>query len=290
MGNTILAHVIFSCNKANLNLDNFFSVSGDSHKIQSFKNTELTAKHLLESPDSNANCILQLTSDGWFRVLQYYFSYSKWFYDFPNINNWRKFFNYIPDTDQQQHWQTFYSDIKDESWPECNSIDDIDALPSYIQTEVKQNYQYPLQKIDTDHKLLEFLTMCYFDSMSMPNTFKFDAPVYKLSDYFDYKIIPLIKISKLLNWQWDEELSKKFYNKMLEVNSKYLKWLDTIKQYHDMTVNGIVCPANLDVWEKALVIAKICQTLSCNPRRLKWQDSGCILEHTNATLIKLLRG
>ena len=86
------------------------------------------------------------------------------------------------------------------------------------------------------------------------------------------------------------ELSKQFHSKMLEINATYLAWLDTVKQHHDSIVSGIVCPINLDIWEKALLIAKVCQTLHCNPQDLKWQDSGCFLEQDNATLIKLLRG
>lgn len=69
-----------------------------------------------------------------------------------------------------------------------------------------------------------------------------------------------------------------------------MAWIDMIKQYHDSIVSGIVCPINLDLWERALLIAKVCQTLTCNPRSLKWQDRGCILEHDSATLIKLLQG
>jgi hypothetical protein len=289
MGNTVLAHVLFSCNKAKLDLDNFFSATGNSHNIRHINTTELTAKHLIEFPDNNTTCILQLKSDNWFNILQYKFSYVKWRNEVPTISNWNKFFKQIVESSDQE-WQQFYSDVKDESWPECESYNNINSLPDHILTEVKRLYQPSITEITTDEQLLEFLTICYFDGISKPTKFEFDAPVYWLSDYFEHNIEPLIQISKMLNWQWDDVLSKQFHTKMLEINARYLAWLDTVKQYHDQIVSGIVCPINLDLWEKALLIAKVCQTLHCNPRDLKWQDSGCFLEHDSATLIKLLRG
>ena len=290
MGNTILAHVLFSCNKINLDLDNFFSDSGNSHRISKLNNTELSAKHLIEYPDENAKCILQLGSDGWFRILQYRFSYYKWVNAVPTLGNWDKFFKHQVDVDQIQIWQKFYSDIKDKTWPECESFDKIDSLPDHIASEIKQLYQLPVTKISTDDQLLEFLAITYFDHISKVDEFAFDAPMYWLSDYFQYNIDPLVSLSKTLNWQWNSQLSNQFYNKMLNANATHMAWIDMIKQYHDSIVSGIVCPINLDLWERALLIAKVCQTLTCNPRSLKWQDRGCILEHDSATLIKLLQG
>ena len=289
MGNTVLAHVLFSSNQAKLDLDNFFSDTGNSHNINHVNTTKLKAKHLIEFPNENAKCILQLNSDNWFHILQHKFSYAKWYNEVPTLGNWSKFFKQAVDSNDQA-WQQFYSDIKDESWPKCESYDKIDSLPEYILAEVKQKYQPPDTNISTNKQLLEFLTNTYFDTISAVDKFAFDAPVYRLSDYFSHNIEPLIQISKMLNWQWNNELSKQFHNKMLETNATYLAWLDTIKQHHDSLVSGIVCPINLDIWERALLIAKVCQTLHCNPRDLKWQDSGCFLEQNTATLIKLLRG
>jgi hypothetical protein len=290
MGNTVLAHVLFSSNQAKLDLDNFFSDTGNSHNISGVNTTKLRATHLIEFPDENAKCILQLKSDGWFYILQYKFSYDKWFKEVPTLSNWNKFFKQVVDSSNDQTWQQFYSNVKDKSWPECESYDKIDSLPEYIIAEIKQLYQPSSNDISTNEQLLEFLTNSYFDNISKIDKFEFDAPVYRLSDYFDYNIEPLIQISKMLNWQWDNKLSKQFHSKMLEINARYLAWLDIVKQHHDSIVSDIVCPMNLDIWEKALLIAKVCQTLHCNPRDLKWQDSGCFLEQNTATLIKLLRG
>jgi hypothetical protein len=289
MGNTILAHVLFSCNKAKLDLDTFFSVSGNSHRINRYNTTELAAKHLIEFPDNNAECILQLRSDNWFRILQYKFSYAKWLNEVPTLSNWNKFFNQVADRGDHT-WQQFYSNVKDDSWPECESYDKINLLPEHILTEVKQLYRPNVSEITTNDQLLEFLATCYFDEISKIDKFEFNAPVYWLSDYFNYNTEPLEQISKMLNWQWNNKLSKQFHIKMLEINATYLAWLDTVKRYHDSIVSRIVCPVELDLWERALLIAKVCQTLHCNPRDLKWHDSGCLQEQNSATLIKLLQG
>jgi hypothetical protein len=290
MGNTMLAHILYSCNKANLDLDNFFSPTGNSHAIAFFRNPEINARHLLEYPDKNANCILQLKSKDWFRVLQYKFSYCKWCQEYPTINNWHKFFEHKPNDDRNRLWVEFYSNIKDSSWPECNTFSAAQHLPEHIQKEVEQLFQPAATEINTDTQLLEFLAVSYYDHLSTVETVGFDAPIYWLNDYFEYKLTPLIEISKELGWRWNEELSKQFYNKMLASNTVYLKWLDNIKQYHDLTISGIVCSVTLDTWERALVIAKICQTLACDIRQLNWQDNSCYLEQDNATLIKLLQG
>lgn len=289
MGNTILAHTLFSCQEVNLNLDNFFSVSGNSHAIRKFKNLKLTASHLLEHPDSNLECILQLRSDRWFRVLQYKLSYSKWAHAYPNIDNWKDFFINCESDKTNRHWEIFYTSIKDISWPECQTFDDIHKLPRFIQDEVMQMYQPPTWQINTNAQLLEFLSMCYYDQLCQDHTNIADTPIYNLSDYYKHNIEPLKAISKVLNWSWDDALSKQFHDKMLEVNSKYLDWLDIMKQHHDDTVAGIVCPVILEVWEKALLIAKICQTMDISPASLKWYNNDCSLAHDNATIIKLLQ-
>ena len=51
MGNTVLAHVLFSSNQAKLDLDNFFSDTGNSHNISGVNTTKLRATHLIEFPD-----------------------------------------------------------------------------------------------------------------------------------------------------------------------------------------------------------------------------------------------
>lgn len=290
MGNTVLAHILYSCNKADLDLNNFFSPTGNSHAIKNFENPEITARHLLECPVKDANCVLQLKSKDWTRVLQFKFSYCKWFEEYPTVCNWNKFFDYKPTDNQDQLWSDFYADIKESSWPECNRFSDVKKLPDYIQKEIEQLYRSSVTELNTDSQLLEFLAVSYYDILSVAETVGFDAPIYWLNDYFEYKLTPLIEISNKLSWKWDEELSKRFYNKMLESNAVYLKWLDNIKRYHDCTISGIVCTATLDTWERALVIAKICHTLACDIRQLNWQDSVCYLEQDNVKLMKLLQG
>ena len=58
MGNTVLAHVLYSCGQVELDLENFFSDTGNSHKISKLNQTELIAHHLIEFPNSDLKCIL----------------------------------------------------------------------------------------------------------------------------------------------------------------------------------------------------------------------------------------
>ena len=58
-----------------------------------------------------------------------------------NIDS-RKFLEFSEYHHEYQHqqdinWRRFYNDIKDESWPECNSENDIDQLPARIRLEIE---------------------------------------------------------------------------------------------------------------------------------------------------------
>jgi hypothetical protein len=47
-------------------------------------------------------------------------------------------------------WKNFYSDVKDPSWPECNESNDFYKLPSAIQTELINNFNYqPTPELDS---------------------------------------------------------------------------------------------------------------------------------------------
>ena len=70
MGNTVLAHILFASEQITLNLENFFSDSGDAHQIAKLNNTMLSAKHLVEYPDDLCQCALQLVSIDWFDILR----------------------------------------------------------------------------------------------------------------------------------------------------------------------------------------------------------------------------
>jgi hypothetical protein len=286
MGNTILAHVLYSCGKVELDLENFFSGSGNAHNISKFNYTELTARHLKEYPNLAAQCILQLRSDEWFYVLQHRMSYYKWHNDVPTLLNWDKFFKREIKIDD--NWAEYYDSVRELDWPECKSFNEIDMLPEFMQQEIRETYQQPKRTLTTESDLLEFLTQTYFDILVRPYCPMFDAPVYNLSNYFVKKTQELENISDQLEWTWDQHRSDNFYLAMLQANKDHLAWLEKIKKVHNDVVDSIQTSVLLETWEKALVIAKVCETQNHNPRQLNWQTNDCFLDQNNVSLIKSL--
>lgn len=288
MGNTILAHVLYSCGKAELDLENFFSGSGNAHNISKVNHTELTAGHLIENPDSTAQCILQIRSDEWFYVLQHRMSYYKWYNDVPTLLNWDKFFKRKIKIDDD--WTEYYNAVRELDWPECKSFDEIDMLPEFMQQEIRNTYQSPKSTLTTESDLLEFLTQTYFDILNQPYYTAFDAPVYNLSNYFVKNTQELENISNHVGWNWDQHRSNNFHSAMLQANKDHLSWLEKIKKVHNDVCNSIQVSVKLETWEKALVIAKVCKTQNYTPRQLNWQTNNCFLDQNNVTLIKSLQG
>ena len=292
MGNTVLAHVLYATNNSNLDLDNFFNkLTGDAHKIYNLNCTELTAEHLDNYIDSETQCILQLRSDEWFYVLQHRMSYFKWHNSVPTLLNLDTFFEIeFSPVDITNSWIEYYTAVRDPSWPECNSFDEIDKLPEFIQHEIRASYQLPNRKLVTESNLVEFLTQTYYDILVRPYFPKFDAPVYNLSDYFAKKTQVLENIANQLGWKWDQHRSHDFHSVVLQTNRDHLDWLEGIKKIHNDVVNLIPSSVDLAEWERALVIAKVCETVGCNPKQLHWQDNDCFLESNNVTLLNVLQG
>jgi hypothetical protein len=290
MGNTVLAHVFYSCGQKELDLKNFFSDTGNSHKIVKLNliDDELTAYHLVEFPNSDLKCILQLRSDEWFHILQFRMSYFKSYNSVPTLSNLNNFFERKIKINDD--WTKFYSAVRDPSWPDCASYEEIYKLPEYIQEEIQNTYHPPNLLLTTESDLVEFLSETYFNMLMLSYRPAFDAPVYRLSDYFSKKIHPLEQIAKQLKWKYNHQRSDNFYSAMLKANQPHLSWLENIKQVHNNVVNLIHASVDLQPWERALAIAKICITLGHHPRVLNWQDSHCFLDNNNITLIKSLQG
>jgi len=95
MGNTVLAHILYSCQQTDFDLNTFFSADGNAHRISKYNNTMLVAKHLKEYPDSNVKCVLEIYCNDWANLLKTKMSYSKWVHDKPTLHNFKKFnFNF----------------------------------------------------------------------------------------------------------------------------------------------------------------------------------------------------
>lgn len=55
----------------------------------------------------------------------------------------------------QKNWDNFYSAIRDISWPNCRSFEDITNLDPGIQQEILNQYQHPV--IDIDDEMCRFI-------------------------------------------------------------------------------------------------------------------------------------
>jgi hypothetical protein len=292
MGSAVLSHILYACNKVDIDLDIFFSDVGDAHNIRQFKDTELVARHLIEFPDDQKKCIIQLNSDGWNQVLQLKMSYAKHYKAVPALDNVLTFFSLTEMPDQSEKlWKEFYNNFKDPSWPECARYSDVGHLPIYMQDEIYENYQFPdVFDITDNDRLLEFLTLCYFDRFNTtPPLFPL-ALSYPLSKYLDNQVDDLKhKICQVLGWKWNQTKSDSFYHAMITHNSKYLLWLDSIKSIFDQTIAFCEYSADIDIWERAVILAKVCQHFDIEPKQLHWHLTGCFLDKNNVSLVNNLK-
>lgn len=289
----MLSHILYSCGKIDLDLGNFFSDSANAHNITKFNTTKLTAYHLIEYPTDQLTCIMQVYSDNWNRVLQVKMSYDKWVGTTPSLNNYTKFFNIVSANDQSdQLWKEYYSQYKDPSWPECSNYCDVKFLPSHLQEEIYQTYIHPDELLITDNnKLLEFLSMSYYDLFCKPVVPHFsNAIFYPLSEYFSNNLVIVKnKINQVFEWTWNQEKSDKFHQTVMTQNARYFQWLNNIKNIYTQTIHLLESPVQLDVWEKAIVIAKVCEHFEINPNKLQWNTNGCFLSNNNVSLINYMK-
>jgi len=293
MGNTVLAHVLYASNSKDFDLNTFFSKTGNAHKVALYNKTNLTAKHLQEYPDNNLKCVIELVSDNWYRVLRFKMSYSKWYKDVPTQKNYKIFFKDLRvNTQEDLHWEEFYNNIKDPSWPSCRKYEIIQLLDDKIKNEILSVYRPPdVDLIESDSLFLEVLSQTYFNMLRAPYEKYFDsAEIYHIGDYFLGNTRPLENIcQKILKCNWSQQRSDEFLNKVIEVNEKYFDWLDVIKDIYQKTIEFVEQPVQLEVWEQALIIAKCCEHFKISPMDLEWHNAGCVLDENNVLLINLLK-
>lgn len=277
MGNAIRAHCLYACNQIDIDLATFFSNTGDAHNIREIKNTELVAQHLIEYPNQNAICVIEVVCNNWSEILRYKLSYSKWAKTVPNLSNAEQFFSHKVRFNSVKLWQDFYQLYKDPSWPVCATFEDISSLPDKIQKEIFSAYQEPEIEITSEGSLAEWLTTCYYDNLTIPKKQKFSgSKILELEDYLNGKIDVLREVcTQTLRWVWNRQRSDYFYQKMLTVNHKYLVWLDNIKHATHCVSNNIKIDNKFDTWEQALIIAKICNQYNISPENIKWDNTGC---------------
>lgn len=288
MGNTILAHVLFASGQTDFDVDNFFSSKGDAHNISRYNHTDLVAHHLLEFPDSDLTCVLQIISTGWDEILRTKMSYSKWHQSTPSLHNYMKFFQNSCRIDRVGLWNEFYDAIKDASWPACTSPDALDTLPVFIQQEIDQKWTEPHFRIDSEYQLFEFLTTCYFDELALACSPTFQCPTYQMGDYLMGRFDALENLCSTMAWDWNQSRSQHFYHSMIGANEPYLAWLDEFKKQYDHSIRTNQLSWHLEIWELSLLIAKIFSDHGHDPRAVKWQNSAAFFDNKSLQLNQLM--
>jgi hypothetical protein len=291
MGHTILAHALFACNQYNFNLDNFFSITGDAHQIKNLNTTILTVKHLIEYPDNDAQCILEVQCREWWEVFRLKMSYSKWRKTVPILSNASDFYSFQIDADkkQQKLWQDFYKAYQDPSWPDCDCIDDVVNLPINIQQEIKRVYLPPvLEAPTTNDKFVEWLSECYYDQFCNPPVSNFkNTNILMLGNYIQGNYLELIEVcSRVLGWTWDTDRGIKFHAYVLQANAPYLDWLKKIKHATHLLINNSANQIvdQFELWEQAIILAMACRHVQISVNQLLWNTVGCTTAKNNVYL------
>ena len=50
-----------------------------------------------------------------------------------------------------RRWREFYRDIRDRSWPDCETFNDFESLPDHIQQEIQTDPYWPILNTPDDH-------------------------------------------------------------------------------------------------------------------------------------------
>lgn len=133
---------------------------------------------------------------------------------------------------------------------------------------------------------LEYLSITYFDSYDI--TYPCNSKVLHLGQYLEHQLNCLQEqVENILGWQWDQDLSMQFHNRMLVHNQQYIQWQQLIKTIVCQTLEKNVVQCNLQFWEKAIVISMACKQKKVNPIMLHWDECN-FLDNNNHSLIESL--
>ena len=237
MGNTILAHALYSCSKITIDPELIFSPEGNTHAISKYNNTNLIAWHCEENPRNDVEVILKVVCKDWDELLRTKMSYSKFFKKVPDVGNFTEF---------------GFTNAINSSW--------IENLTIKYWT-IFQNIK--LNNINTVYNIT-------------------------LNEYISGNTDKLQNATRLCNWKWDSKKSDIFYNIMLKNNLKYFDWLDLIKLIVDKCLTYKIIDFNIEFWEKALIIAKVCELANINPQQFHWNTEEYFLNN-NLSLINSLK-
>lgn len=135
---------------------------------------------------------------------------------------------------------------------------------------------------------LEHLSIKYHTFLQLAKDTTSQSPTFLLGDYLTNKLNPLRNAVEKIGWEWDSDRSDIFYNEMMLHNRCYIDWLEPIKTIVHACVSRTPIDTNLDFWEQAIVIAKVCDIENIHPSSLHWDSYGCFLDTNNVSLIESL--
>jgi len=237
MGNTILAHALYSCSKLVIDPDVLFSLEGNAHAVNAYNKTNLIAWHCEEYPRLDVKIVMKILCRDWDELLRLKMSYSKYWKKLPTFGNFSEF---------------GFTNAVDSSW-------------------------------------MENLTMKYwtmFQNNKMNNVHNMSEIV--LGEYLLGNTNKLQFMTKQQGWCWDLTKSNNFYKIMLQKNAQYFDWLTTIKSIVANCLENNVINSNLEFWEKAITIAKVCDMSNINPQLLHWNTEEYFVNN-NLSLINSLK-
>ena len=137
-----------------------------------------------------------------------------------------------------------------------------------------------------DSNPLENLTIKYWNLLQIADTVSDNR--YLLDDYVHGQVDPLRIAVQQIGWTWNPQRSDSFYACMKFHNQRYFDWLNTMKNIVQNCLDSQIIEVDLQFWEKAAVIAKICHTKNICPIDLHWNNYGCFLQTNNVLLLKSL--
>lgn len=293
MGNTIFAHAAYACDKIKLDLREFWSSTGDAHKIRnSYLHNELIPVHMDDKVNipKHSCCIIEIKTSYWYKLLETKMLYCKYRLQEPNYASVQQFFTlhnqYI---DHQALWQDFYQNFKDPLWPVCDTYNDIQHLPKHIQNEIHKKYQSPEVGV-TENNWISLLSYAFYDTLLSSQDHRpiHGGVTFLLDDYFSMNVdIVKNQITKHLGWIWDDQKSLTFHQHALKNNQVYTQWLSKLKKFVSKTVDGQIFTVNIDPWEKALLAALCCVYFDIDPKKIPLHVIAQF--DTNTHLIKILK-
>ena len=294
MGNTIYAHIVYACNKIELDLNSLFSPSlGHAHAVRKMYSDKLFPIHMIEQPElvpADGVCILEIKTSLWYKLLEIKMGYSKFLLKTPDLANVLDFFQIDDQTSTDQNlWNQFYQNIRDPSWPECKSFGDVALLPAHVRAEIQTIYQPPTIGI-CDTNWVSLLTIAYYDLLmqSRDNRAMFGGAIFLLDDYFNNNVSVIKQqVVDTLAWNWDDSRSMLFHQKAMQNNRRYIAWLDRLTDLFKKTLAQQVTDIDLDTWEKALWLAAACVQCNKHPKNLNWDVFGEL--NSNKELITIFK-